>query len=147
MLFAVLGTSCGGSKAIRQTEIPPNFYLKLERDICYGRCPAYVLEVDAEGSVAYTPQRFAPSQDQVPEILKTRQLQKLIHAIKEVNIIHFDEKYDNINISDLPSKTLTCTMDDIEKSIIMRVGAPKKLDSLFQELELIIFKKGNIPGF
>ncbi|MEZ4686896.1 MAG: DUF6438 domain-containing protein [Bacteroidia bacterium] len=137
-LLVLAISSCGGPRAIRQTEVPQDFELSLERSICFGRCPAYRLEVNPEGDVEYEPLRFAPDSSKVPERLTKRQLKEMVYVLNQADLSQYHDSYD-AEVSDLPSVELYCKLQDLEKQILMRYQTPAKLDTLVLDLEKIIF--------
>ena len=138
LLTAFSLASCAGSKEIRQTEVPDNFSLSLERTLCFGRCPAYKVEINPAGEVTYEAVRFAPDSSLVPRQLKKRELKELVWLIRQADLSQYQDRYD-AEVSDLPSVELYCKLDDLEKDIVMRYQTPPKLDSLVQNMEKIIF--------
>ena len=45
-------------KSLSQPAAGERFVVKLERDPCYGLCPSYTVEVDADGAVRYHGRKF-----------------------------------------------------------------------------------------
>jgi hypothetical protein len=140
LIFALLLFSCAGTKAIRKTEVPENFSMKLERTICFGRCPAYSLTVNSAGEVAYKALRFAPDSVRVPTRLSKIKLKEIVYLLKQADLPQYKDRYD-AEVSDLPAKILQCKMEDLDKSIFMRYRTPARLDSLVSAIEHLIFKK------
>ncbi|MFK7970556.1 MAG: DUF6438 domain-containing protein [Bacteroidia bacterium] len=134
-------SACGGTKEVRQTVIPDNFQLSLERTMCFGRCPAYTLQVDDEGAIEYKAVRFAPEPKHVRSRLNTSQLRKLVYTLKQANMFQYEDSYDNPNVSDLPAVKLACTLEKGTKDIYLRMNTPAKLDSLVMNIEELVFRK------
>lgn len=140
LTIALFLGSCAGSKAIRNTEVPDNFSMKLERTVCFGRCPAFTLSLNAAGEVEYEALRFAPDSSSVPSRLGKRKLKEIVYLLKKADLPQYSDRYD-AEISDLPAAILQCQVGDMKKSIFMRYQTPEELNSLVKNIEALIFKK------
>lgn len=117
--------------------------MKLERTICFGRCPAYKLTINAGGEVDYEGLRFAPDSSKVHTNLSKTKLKTIVYLLKEADLTQYKDRYD-AEVSDLPATILGCDMGEWSKSIFMRYRVPDKLDSLVTEIESVVFK--DMPG-
>lgn len=132
--LALFFVACGGSKNIRNTEIPDNFYVEISKGACFGTCPIFDISVDASGEVVYRPERFAPDSTEFQQNLSKKDLKALVHLLKSANLNKYKSAYDNPNISDLPMTELACKMDDYDRSIQMRSDVPPELTTLIEEV-------------
>lgn len=143
---ALLGCalSCATStRAVRG--VPADFSLTIERTPCKGRCPAYVLHVDARGHVAYEGRHFADPMGKHEKTLRKAQLRELVAAIQAADFWAYAERYDEPSIKDVPSASTQCTMNGRTHRVLNRFNAPESLGQLQARLDSIIGQGGYQP--
>ncbi len=79
----------------------------LERTMCYGTCPAYVVVVHEDGSVDYDGQQFVKLTGKHAERISPQQVQALREAFIAAQFDAFNDSYEHENVTDNPSATLT----------------------------------------
>ncbi len=117
--------------------------LRMERTVCYGRCPAYVVDVAPDGRVTFDGKDFtAVSGKFVSWIPPAR-----VAALREAVVAsHFFQQHDYVSGSDCkgeatdnPSVKMTVTLDGRTKSLEHYhgcYGAPQELFALEAAIDL-----------
>ncbi len=131
--------SCGGNKETTKKpqetfSLPSDFFLAYERTVCYGRCPAYRVEVNAKGEVAYEGKRFVKRIGKYQGMLNAQQKKWLYETLEKVQWENFRGEYDDKGISDLPSTYLTYQANGKHYKFHLRVGIPQPLRQLSDSL-------------
>jgi len=132
-----LGFSCnGGKKAQRsekgkqQTQIPSDFYFKMEKTPCYGTCPIYQVEVFANGRTRLNGKRFLQWIGTHETVLAPDSLFWLYSLLENANLFQYEDRYDNPGITDVPSTIITYSGNGKKKTIFMRSYVPEALREL-----------------
>lgn len=76
--------------------------LTFERTRCFGKCPAYVMQVFADGRVAYEGRRDVPVMGPKEFKLPTATVADMLRTAKEAHFDQFEDRYSR-HTSDLPS--------------------------------------------
>ena len=116
------------------TPAPAGPVLTFERTPCYGRCPAYSIQVYADGRVAYDGRRDVPLMGQHQLKLPAAAIADMLRQAKESRFETFDKRYSR-NTTDLPSTIVAIRQPDgTLKSVTVEEGAPESVRSLFTYL-------------
>lgn len=108
--------------------------LTFERTPCYGRCPAYTMQVYADGRVAYEGRNFVPMMGPHDLRLPAAAVADMVRQAKEAHFETFDKQYSR-NTSDLPSTIVAIRQPDgTLKSVTVEEGAPENVRGLFTYL-------------
>ncbi len=143
-IFVIL-TVAGTNPLVAQkkkVKLGKDFLLQMERSPCRGNCPAYVLTVDASGKVSYEGKRSVKNIGKYKKTLPTTKLKEIVAAMNASNYFSFSEKYDNENIADAVTWTISYTNRGQTRQVIDRYGAPESLKNLQEKLEKIIGEDG-----
>lgn len=146
VVICLMGSSCrtqynlGG---VKETRIPEDFELMIQRGACFGTCPTYDLWVDALGEVKFDGHQYAPYEGVHEKEIPLEDVRQLVFELIEFRFFEFEDIYDDPQISDLPTFRTTVTMDGRQHTVINRYGAPARLDSLqCRLLEVIDLSRG-----
>ncbi|MEO1449998.1 MAG: DUF6438 domain-containing protein [Bacteroidota bacterium] len=126
-------------------EIPADFALTLERSGCMGTCPAYMIHVQADGKVFYDGYSHAPLKGKHTKQISEARVKALIKALNDARFWEMKAKYDNPNITDLPSTTLKATLDGKSHSVLDRFESPDEVKNLSILVDEIIGLDGFEP--
>ena len=121
------------AKAIKQKqETGP--VLTFERTPCFGTCPGYVMQVYADGRVAYEGRRAVPIMGQKEFKLPASTVAGMLSKAKEANFDNFQERYSQ-NTSDLPSTVVSIRQPNGQlKTVTVEEGAPTNVQMFFTYL-------------
>jgi hypothetical protein len=115
--------------------------VSLERDTCYGSCPAYRLEIDTDGTVRYVG-RSDVCKDEAVDRLPAAKLAELRTAIARSGFAHAREDCCDCPVSDSPTIRLTVADPPPAKTIIDSggdcPGAPTTVRDLAEAIDTIV---------
>ena len=129
----IVWTPLATSRAAPQA-IPEDFVIKLERTACYGRCPVYVVSIDARGNVTYDGTRFVNVPGRQTDRVPASRVAALVETVDRIRFFDLDDKYRQL-ITDLPTTFVTVTRDGRTKRIEDYFGAPKSLNDLERQID------------
>jgi hypothetical protein len=132
-LALIVSTPLATSRAAPQV-IPEDFVIKLERTACYGRCPVYVVSIDAKGNVTYDGTRFVKVAGRQTDRVPASRVAALVETVDRIRFFDLDDKYRQL-ITDLPTTFVTVTRDGRTKRIEDYFGAPKSLKDLERQID------------
>jgi hypothetical protein len=132
-LALMVSTPLATSRAAPQV-IPEDFVIKLERTACYGRCPVYVVSIDAKGNVTYDGTRFVKVAGRQTDRVPASRVAALVETVDRIRFFDLDDKYRQL-ITDLPTTFVTVTRDGRTKRIEDYFGAPKSLKDLERQID------------
>ena len=138
---------------IPPTTTPPPFgdidiedvVITLERTVCYGTCPAYVLTIHGDGTVEYIGYENVSAEGLRTGEIAREQVQALVDAFQRSDFFSLQDTYECASmvingqkvceeVTDLPSTYVSITVGDHTKRVLDYHGAPEKL----RELEALI---------
>ena len=98
------------------TQIDSDLVIQMERQGCFGACPAYLLNIEANGTVTYEGIMYVRVEGIRRAWLNSSKMQELISAIESARFFEMEDRY-YVGMTDLPSITLTITLDGRSKSV------------------------------
>lgn len=119
-----------------------SLFAYIERSVCFGRCPSYVLKVYDSGYATY---HGKDNVDMIGHYVAWADAD-ILTAVKELanDAGYWDmgEEYDDKGVTDIPSTYTALDYDGFHKEIKNRYGGPQELydfedalDALFKELD------------
>ncbi|WP_310393534.1 DUF6438 domain-containing protein [Hymenobacter sp.] len=112
----------------------PGPVLTFERTPCFGFCPAYTMQVFADGRVAYEGRRAVPLMGQKEFRLPAGTVADMLRTAKEAHFEQFQDRYSR-NTSDLPSTVVAVRQPDGQlKTVTVEEGAPENVQMLLNYL-------------
>ncbi len=118
--------ACGGKKVQS---------LQIERTTCYGKCPAYRLGVNKDGSLGYEGKMFVENEGFYKAQVSEEDVADIFDYIKTLNLNDYEEKYDR-GITDVPSLILTFNKKNGDQQVItIRSGGPEELKRLAEMVD------------
>lgn len=121
----------GKETAAKPTPTAPGPVLTFERTPCYGICPAYKMEVYANGRVAYEGNRAVPIMGKKELQMPASALAALLDQAQKAHFEKFEKRYARYT-SDLPSTIISIRQPDGSlKTVTVEEGAPDNVRSLF----------------
>ena len=105
--------------------------LTFERTPCFGTCPAYTMQVFADGRVAYEGRRGVPMLGTKELKLPASAVADLLRQAKEARFEQFQDRYSQ-NTTDLPSTIIAMRQPNGQlKTVVLEEGAPENVRQLF----------------
>ena len=142
-LVAALFCVCGaGSVASSVVSGDRPISISLERTICYGACPSYVVTLFADGRVTYEGRNFVKTKGAHWKTIPTAKLTPLFAKLEAIHFWEFKDHYHFVEnadgsiqlVTDQPTYTVTVKTQGKTKRVVDYYGAPKAL----RELEVLI---------
>ena len=122
------------AKAVAKPTVAVGPVLTFERTPCFGPCPAYAMQVYADGRVAYEGRRAVPMMGTKELTMPVSTLSELLKMTKEAHFEQFDKRYSR-NTSDLPSTIIGVRQPNGQlKTVVIEEGAPETLNLLVAAL-------------
>jgi hypothetical protein len=120
-------TGSAGTKA--KTEAGP--VLTFERTPCFGTCPGYIMQVYADGRVAYEGRRAVPIMGKQDLKIPATAVTEMLHQAQEAHFDQFEDKYSRYT-SDLPSIIVAIRQPSGKlKTVVSEEGTPANVLALF----------------
>ena len=107
--------------------------IELERGVCYGTCPAYMVKVTNDG-VIFDGQRFVKDAGRHSATIDPKAVRELAQKFIDDDFYSMDEKY-VAGVTDNPTYTLSITIDGRTKEVVDYVGPWVGMPAVIRELE------------
>ncbi len=117
--------------------------ISLERTVCFGFCPSYIVTLLADGSVTFEGREYVKTKG-----VSTKKIDaaKLVPIFKKLEAIHFWELEDSYrtkknadgsitSVTDLPTKYVTVKTASKSKKVTDYFGTPAGVDELEQLID------------
>lgn len=118
-----------------------SLFFSLERTPCFGKCAAYTVTINADGSARYVGRSNAPRQGTCTGTVDKASMQLLLDRAKAIGFFDFAEKYDG-QVTDLPSTIIRVNADGRDRKVFGRYKTPPAFkpfaayaDSLLQSVQ------------
>lgn len=145
-LFIVVLTACAQQKktssstttqaTISNKQAKQLNYIGMERTACFGRCPAYLIELYPDGLVRYTSRHFTEYEGIFEKNIGAEKTQAIITEFKNYKVDTCRDMYDAY-IQDLPGITYTLKFGTIEKRILHAEFGPGFLKTMADKIDKI----------
>ena len=119
----VAGGAAGGAprrlgKDRSESADAERYVVRLERSACYGVCPAYVVEVSADGAVAYEGQGFVAVRGRASSRVSAASVAALVARFESAGFfrLDWDDPCDRLS-TDSPTSTLTFVRSGRKRTI------------------------------
>lgn len=108
--------------------------LTFERTPCFGICPAYSVQVFADGRVAYEGRRAVPMLGKQELKLPAAAVADMLHTAKEYKFEAFNDRYSR-GTTDLPTTVIAVRQPNGQlKTVTVEEGAPQNVQAFFTYL-------------
>jgi hypothetical protein len=124
--------------------------VKLERTVCYGRCPSYSVEIYSDGKVIYEGYEFVSVRGKHVYSIPRDSVKFLFRFVQQVNFFSLNDEYVTVKhvrtkpdgttdtlitmVTDLPTQYVTVKLGNGSKRVKDYYGGPPEL----RDLEVII---------
>ncbi len=106
----------------------------MERTSCFGRCPAYKTEINADGTVKYTSRSFTKYEGVYTTNVSTKDVAKLFAEFEAHQVDTCSSEYDNL-ISDVPGIIYHIKINGKDKEIMNAHFGPDYLKKLAEQID------------
>jgi hypothetical protein len=134
------GTEAAPTELIQMTQ--DSLLFQFERRPCFGRCPVYKIMIFESGYTTYQGVNFVDYMGYYYSRIPQVEVAGIYAKIAEVDFFSLEDKYDNENITDLPSMIFRANAMGQDKRIIARYEVPdvlinlgKDIDAMFAETD------------
>jgi hypothetical protein len=110
--------------------------ITLERTVCFGSCPAYLLRIDSSGAVSFRQGPAANRHEEQTSRITAEQFQDLVAAFTAIHFFDFKDVYEP-TYTDGPSTYIGLTLDAKVKRIKHANVAPPGLEELERRIERV----------
>lgn len=123
IFFVLLATIAGlvSCKSPGNTTIDPNiaadFHVTLERTPCFGTCPAYTVQLFANGDVSYYGAHFVKDTGAATGHATTSSILELQNTCQSSGFFTMNSIYDDVGVTDCPWMYTTVTLNGTTKLI------------------------------
>ena len=140
--FGVLiAASCAPNAFPADGRIPEDTAVTLQRSVCYGECPAYMLTVKADGTVNFVGRQFTETVGEAEGRIGEEQMRELVQAFESADFFALDDHYTTDDCStDNPTVLTSLTINGESKEIEHDTGcgAPAQLGVLENRIDEIV---------
>ncbi len=125
-----LMTSCGaGQGAAALKKKSTEFTFEVSTTPCFGTCPVYDLTIKESGLAVYNGKNFPKTNGEVFKNLPDAEMDSLREVLAASNFFELDSVYDEPTVTDLPSTTMTLTINESSSKTVMgRYETPEEFD-------------------
>jgi len=103
---------------------PTAFELRLQREACFGTCPVYTVQVNGNGAVLWTGERWVQQVGKLKATVNLAAVKRLQQAVKAANFFALKDDYLDMPVTDLPYATLEVSQGMQHKTIHYYLGDP-----------------------
>ncbi|NND95236.1 MAG: hypothetical protein HKN45_10245 [Flavobacteriales bacterium] len=115
--------------------IQDSLLFQFERRPCFGRCPVYKIMIFESGYTTYQGVNFVDYMGYYYTRLPQTEVALIYTRIAETDFFSLQDKYDNENITDLPSMIFRANAMGQDKRIVARYEIPEVLIDLGKEID------------
>jgi len=139
MIFAIATTiACASSKekkpsldkeyaAFKNVSTNDSLFASAERGFCFGKCPVYKMNIYNSGYATYEGIRNVEMLGTYSGKFTPQQMNELIASAEGISFFSLDENYDNPNVTDLPSATMSIVINAKRHQVKYRAKFPPEL--------------------
>jgi len=114
-------------------------FFTFRKTACFGDCPVYDVTIDAKGNVTYKGLKYVNVKGERKFTLTEKEFTTLKEKLANNNFSEYKRKYDNPNITDLPSTFIS--HKDKEVQIRLWKNIPKSLINTHEYVQGILLNK------
>lgn len=120
--MAFAGAAADGQSLDRNGRIPRDLNITLERTMCFGTCPQYMLTISADGRVKFDGQQFTNVKGSANGRISRTKVRSLVRRFAAARFFKLKDSYEREPycggiITDLPSENVTIRISGRKKSV------------------------------
>lgn len=119
--------------------------IEIDRDMCFGTCPAYTASLEANGNVRYNGEAYTPRKGKWTTQISPKAVRDLDKLQAQVGFLKLQDKY-SANITDQPGTTVTVYWGKKKKSVYCygQESEPAGFTKLAEAIDMALAKPGLI---
>lgn len=110
-----------------------SLFVEMERSVCFGACPWYILKIYESGYATYEGKKHVDKNGLHTTTFTSEDLKTIYDEMERIKFFELKDKYDNPNVTDLPSTQISVQVNGKRKSIYDRFDSPVALNN-FEKL-------------
>lgn len=119
--------------------------ITIKKTPCFGQCPSYTFTINGLGEATFKGEMFVEKKGKYTKTFNQKQTEGLFKAYQNAGFENFDDAYENEQIMDLPTTTLSLSHNGQTKSIKLYYGYPDELARLAELTQSYAFSEGWEP--
>ncbi len=141
-LFAIAWFACSGQKRTTVQEerfgsATDSLFFSLERTPCFGKCPAYTVNVYRSGFATYEGRTHAPREGRYTGRVDRVTMERLLQQAEAIGFFGLADTYDG-PVTDLPSTITRIVSGDRDKRIVARYKVPATLKAFAAQADTLL---------
>lgn len=129
-----IGEKNGGVKSKGDT-----LFFYLERTPCFGSCKSYRINVYRSGYATFEGRANVEKIGMHKGFVGKDSLDKLLKAAERYKFLEMKDRYDNPNVTDLPSTIIRMVAQGKDKQVVGRHGTPEAFTQFANEVETLLY--------
>lgn len=121
----------------------------LQRTVCFGKCPAYTVEISGDGTVCYDGLGFVAITGQRKAHIPADNVRALWDAFVKADFFWTFDEY-RAGVTDLPTNRLSISFDGKSKTVVdydgREIGMPKQVSELENAIDATANTKKWLEG-
>lgn len=115
--------------------------ITIEREVCFGGCPAYSAQIYADGTVVYVGKENVKVIGEKRFKISREGIQTLIKEFERIDYFSLKDKYDvdenGMSVTDQPTTTTSICLAGKKKKVVNYYCAPKQLEQLEDKIDSV----------
>jgi len=124
--------------ANKQNDEVADLKIKLERSVCYGFCPSYIVEISGDGNVSYCGMAFVEQTGLRTRQINPNKVRSLYDQILAANFFSLQDSYTAL-ITDNPTYIVSVSVDGRTKTVAdyvgHKVGMPESVTGIQKSID------------
>lgn len=109
LMILLTGVAVVNALDVEVVEVQP--VITLERQACFGMCPIYSVQVYADGRVVYNGENHVEVTGEQTAQIEPEQVELMLNTIETLGFFEWDEAYDTMYVTDMPSVITSATLN------------------------------------
>ena len=113
--------------------------ITIEREVCFGDCPAYSAQIYSDGTVVYVGKHNVKVIGERRFKISWERIQALIKEFQQINYFSLKDKYqvdeNGMSVTDQPTTTTSICLEGKKKRVVNYYCAPKQLEQLEDKID------------
>ena len=163
-VFSLFVFSCSSSKQAQKTDKPDSvataapsqikpdnvnsgeqmvnddYFIKLSRTACFGKCPIYTITIKSNGDVSYFGKRFVDNEGLFSTSITPKEINQLKAKIEAIQYFKLEDAYDS-GVTDIPSTITSVKVKGKVKHIKNRHRGPAELREFEKLIDQFVLNK------
>ncbi len=104
-----------------------SLFFHMEKSPCYGKCPVYSVDIYSNGKIIFVGRAFTELEGTYRGQASEEFLKEILNYANRINYFAMETKYDNENVTDLPSTVTHIYLKSTDHGIYNRYEGPAEL--------------------